>query len=210
MNNKKFNFYVKKMQKLFIMLFGICEVVFCLSGCTSKKEAELALYQLNGHRQEENDESSQAADMEETKVLEHGDEEFLCVHICGAVKNPGVYELPKGSRVYTLIELAGGLTDDADPNYVNQAQPLEDAAQIEIPTYEEAESMRRVESGLVNINTANESELCTLPGVGEAKARAIIEYRTQTGGFHAVEDIMNISGIKEGLYEKIADQICVE
>lgn len=141
-------------------------------------------------------------------------EEMLAVFVCGAVKMPGVYELPAGSRVYEAVALAGGMTDDAALSAVNQAEPLTDGQMIEIPTKEEHELRAAAEEeyqdGLVNINTADAEELKTLPGIGDSKARNIIAYREKNGAFKAAEDIKNVDGIGEGVFAKLEDCIKVK
>ena len=139
----------------------------------------------------------------------------VIVHICGAVVNPGVYELPPGSRIVDAVDKAGGLSVDADESYVNLAQIPEDGEQIFIPTYEEAKLLKQsspengVSGGKVNINTADKALLCTLPGIGDTRAADIIAYRQEHGNFSAIEDIMQVSGIKEGSFQKIKEMIVV-
>lgn len=146
------------------------------------------------------------------------------VHVTGAVAHPGVYQLPAGSRVYQAIEMAGGLTEQASEREINLAEGITDGQKLYIYTREESEAL--VSSGggglvgdigaenggtdaRVNINTADKEELMTLAGIGESKAEAIIAYREENGGFSSPEDIKNISGIKDGVYSKIKDSICV-
>lgn len=160
-------------------------------------------------------------------------EQTIFVHVCGAVRTPGVYELKSGSRVYEAVRAAGGFTDDAEENYVNQAQILSDGIKLMIPTIEEALAMpedgmdaqaaegmagqsaeggmagQPADDGRININTASEQELCTIPGIGATRAAAIVQYRQEHGSFGSVEDIMKVTGIKEGTYEKIKDSIKV-
>ena len=147
-------------------------------------------------------------------------EAIIVIYICGAVVNPGVYELPSGARVIQAVEAAGGLLENADPFLVNQAKKLDDGEQIRILTRDEAEEAAAgVFSGIqtsdtpgngkVNINTADAEQLMTLPGIGQAKAKAILEYREQNGGFRSIEEIMNIAGIKDAVFSKIKDQITV-
>lgn len=140
------------------------------------------------------------------------------VQVCGAVNAPGVYEMEPGSRVCHAIERAGGLRDDAWDRDLNQAQPLEDGQKIYVATVEEAQAADAAagsgeqtaqETGKINLNTADAAALMTLPGIGQSKADLIISYREEHGRFSAPEDIMKIQGIKEGVYQKIADRITV-
>lgn len=137
----------------------------------------------------------------------------ILVYVCGAVANPGVVELPADSRAADALEAAGGLLASAQPDYVNLAARLEDAQKLYFPTSEEAQELAQeaaAAKGLVNINTAGLEELCTLPGIGEARAQDIITYREQHGAFQRAEDIMKVSGIKQNAYEKLKSQITVK
>lgn len=129
------------------------------------------------------------------------------VYICGQVNKPGVYALREDDRVFMAIELAGGLTQDAAVNFINQAEVITDGMKIEIPTVEEADLLEKgksqKEAGLVNINLASKEELMTLPGIGEGRATAIIKYRDSCGGFKTPEDLLKVDGIKQGIYEKM-------
>lgn len=144
------------------------------------------------------------------------------VYVCGAVQNAGVYALPEGSRVYEALALAGGFCDGACEDYVNQAEPVSDGQMIWIPTEEEAKAAfgpdgaagagmadESASDGRVDLNTADEAALMTLPGIGASKAKSILAYRDSHGGFSAAEDIMNVEGIKEGVYNRIKDYIRV-
>lgn len=132
------------------------------------------------------------------------------VQVCGCVNSPGVFEVSEDTRVYQLIELAGGFSIDADVDAVNQALSVTDGQQIYIPALGEPVSdSNLVTSNYININTAKVEELMELPGVGMAKAEAIVSYREENGAFEDVRDIMNVSGIKEAAFNKIKDLICV-
>jgi competence protein ComEA len=136
----------------------------------------------------------------------------VVVYVCGAVRNSGVYELPEGSRVCDALAAAGGLAEDADERSLNQAEPLEDGLQITVYTKEEAEALplsgeAASGNGKVNLNTAGIEQLDTLPGVGEARAKAIVQYREEHGSFSRIEEIMEIEGIKEKAFEKIRELI---
>ncbi len=156
------------------------------------------------------------------------EEEKLFVHVCGQVLRPGVYELPAGSRVWDAVEAAGGFLEEAARDSINLASELEDGAKVVIPSREEAsedpyglledgwyqeaqaaESEKDGQPGLVDINRATVAELQTVPGIGEVRAQDIVAYREAYGPFANVEDIMQVSGIKEGLFAKIKDYITV-
>lgn len=157
---------------------------------------------------------------------EEGQPEQIYVYVCGQVANPGVYELPPGSRVFEAINAAGGLLDAAAGYMLNQAEKMEDGQKIYVPSEEEAQAGEAVpgqadgmpagsagpesgedSDGKININSATKDELMTLSGIGEKKAQAIISYRESHGGFQSAEELMEVEGIKTGTYEKIKDRI---
>ncbi len=139
---------------------------------------------------------------------------MIRVYVCGAVANPGVVEIPQGSRVEDALEAAGGFGAEAGREAVNLADWVSDGQKLYFPkegeAVEEPQAQADSASGLVNINTADVAALCTLPGIGESRARDIISYREANGGFGACEDIMKVSGIKTAAYEKIKDKITVK
>lgn len=158
----------------------------------------------------------------ETAALTTEAERLVAVYVCGAVKNSGVYYLNASDIRETAIRLAGGFAENADDTYVNLAQKVTEGERIYVPTKEEtAQGMNyetgvdgmqtsgEAESGKININTAGREELMTLPGIGESKADAILAYRETQGKFQSTDELMNISGIKEGVYNKIKDFIVV-
>ena len=140
-----------------------------------------------------------------------GNADIIYVQISGAVMNPGVYELSEGARVYQLVEMAGGFTDDAAADIVNQVDTLTDGRLVRIPTISESmqtyESESLANSGLININTASKADLMTLPGIGESKADAILSYRENNGVFSSIDDLCNVPGIKDGTISKFRDKI---
>ncbi len=138
------------------------------------------------------------------------------IHICGAVKKPGVYTFDTQPRVIDVVEKAGGFTKKADTESINLAETVADGTQLVIAKKTKKSSQAGSvdtacdsDSGKVNINIATEEELMTLNGIGESKAAQIISYRDTNGDFQTIEDIMNISGIKEGIFSKIKDSITV-
>ena len=162
--------------------------------------------------------SDEADDSSDQSAEEAGN---IFIYVCGAVREPGVYVLPEGSRVYEAIRMAGGMTPEANEAFVNQARVLVDGEQITVFTKEETEGLDPetfeydvpaadpVSQGKININKATAEELKSLSGIGEAKALAIIEYRETNGAFRETADIMKVSGIGEALYNKIKDDIDV-
>lgn len=149
----------------------------------------------------------------------------IFVDVCGAVNQPGVYEMDPDSRVFQAIEAAGGMTEEASGISVNQAQPLSDGQQVYVPTVQEAEEGSFVpavpettgtgesmgtEDGIVNLNTADAETLKTLSGIGDSKAQAILAYREEHGGFSSIEEIMQVPGIKESTFSMIKDKIAVK
>lgn len=140
--------------------------------------------------------------------------QLICVHVCGSVLHAGVYYLEKGARIHEAVALAGGMTDEADGQYVNLAKEAIDGSKIYIPTKEEVANgtvppEEEDRNGIVNINQASMEDLKQLPGIGDIKAEAIISYRESKGAFAPVEEIMNVAGIKESSYEQIKEHIRV-
>ena len=147
----------------------------------------------------------------------------IYVDLKGAVKHPGVYALDQGSRVFDLLEMAGGLTEDAAERALNQAQVLVDQQSLYVPTIEEWEAesqgpqanlvgsqgplVSSPNSGKVNVNQADLAQLETLPGIGAKKAQAIIDYRTANGSFHSLEDLGKVKGIGSKMLEKLKDLV---
>ena len=130
--------------------------------------------------------------------------ESITIEIKGAVKMPGIYSFDKGVMLYEIINFVGGFLSNADKNNVNLIQIYNNNASIHIPYISDNSNNNK----LININSATISELMLLNGIGEAKAKLIIEYRTQNV-FSCIEDIMKVSGISESVFNKIKDQITV-
>ena len=139
------------------------------------------------------------------------------VYVCGAVQAPDVYILEQGARVCDAIEAAGGMTEAAAQDYWNLAEAVADGQMIYIPTKEEAAERLQEETdagaeqddGLININTADKARLMEIPGIGEAKAEDILAYRKEHGAFSSIEEIQNVPGIKEGLFQKMEEYITI-
>ncbi|HAA34612.1 MAG TPA: competence protein CelA [Firmicutes bacterium] len=153
---------------------------------------------------------------EESPEAEKDPEDVLVVHVTGAVKNPGVYILQKGSRVFHVVEEAGGAVEEADLERINLAQPLYDGQPVHVPRKGEENSSQSYQGetpavGMtkININTAGKSQLETLPGIGSVKAQDIISYREKNGPFQSIEELTKVSGIGEKTLERIRDLITI-
>lgn len=133
----------------------------------------------------------------------------VIVEIKGAVLKPGIYELPIGSRLFELIDRAGGLLPESDDIQINQASLLTDEQSVYIPTEGEVIELASSESSFININTADATLLQTLPGIGPAKASAIIAYREKTP-FTKPEDINAVDGIGDKTLEQLLPLISVK
>ena len=204
----------------------IVTLTLFLSGCEKEKEAsgieEISLEETA--ESGETEEEDLSGETQEEDKEESGEEPgSIFVYVCGQVAAPGVYELPGDARVYQAIEMAGGTLEGASPESLNLAQQAEDGQKIYVPTEEEAQTGAALQdtpggvqdkasdqaAGKVNLNTAGLEELMTLTGIGQTRAEAILAYREEEGDFRSPEDIMNVEGIKEGIYEKLKDEITV-
>lgn len=215
----------------FVLVSG---VLFCC-GCR-EPAGEYLLKEEPGQEpagnaeEDQNKEADRIQGAEPDKDEKAGSQE-VTAYIHGCVKRPGVYSLPAGSRLYELVKKAGGFSPKARKDAWNQAVLVEDGQQYKIPSKKAYKRSREQQvsadaaipqegsaggneencflenSGKVNLNTASREELLTLSGIGESKADAILSYREEQGRFQSVEEIMNISGIKEGVFMRIKDKI---
>ncbi len=149
----------------------------------------------------------------------------LWVHVVGAVRRPGVYELPAGARVTTALEAAGGVLGNAAPQAVNLARPVQDGEQIVVPTKDEfakagppsaqpapatgGTSSGVPASGPIDLNSADAALLDTLPGVGPSTAAKIVADREANGPFASVEDLGRVAGIGPKKLDALKDLVCV-
>lgn len=185
-------------KRIFMLAFS----VLLLAGCGTKDYLRTA----NAEEIVEQTEESEIETLSETQ------NSTIYVQLAGQICNPGVYEIHEGARLYEVIELAGGLKDTAAKD-TNLVQSLSDGQYVKIPTEEEFQvqehAIQEAEDGLLDINTASVADFCILPGIGENKANQIVAYRDANGRFSSKEDLMKISGIKEGTYRKIETYITV-
>ena len=154
-------------------------------------------------------------DIEETtEVVE---QDLITVDVKGAVKSPGIYNLPLGSRVHDAVQKAGGMTENADGKTLNLAQKVSDESLVYVPSKEETDiqetspnTTSSKESKKVNINKASLEELKQVKGLGEKRAQDIIDYRESKGTFKSVDDLKKVSGIGAKTIEKLKDYVTVD
>ena len=220
-----------KKRMIFICMIAVVSA-FLLAGC-GRKDA----YVISGETLDES--LADASSVDET-VLDSGPSATIYVDVDGAVSQPGVYSLPDNARVFDAVDAAGGLLPEACSEILNQAEHVSDGQKLYIMTKEEWEVQKELggsqewtgtqegtgkqgqngtqgtqkqaeqDDELVDLNRATEGELCTLPGIGQTRAQAIIAYREASGGFRSIDEIQNVSGIKSGTYEKIKNKIKVQ
>ena len=219
-----------QMAKGIVLTLALSFLTMGLCGCAEKHDAaeELEEFTLEGESDVEKNSSNSKTESEKGSQggtdAEEGLPETLYVHVCGAVNAPGVYELKTDARIYEALEAAGGMTEDAAADWINQAEALSDGERIYVPTQEETEESAQSVSGRwadpngnaggsvsdkININTAAKEELMTLSGIGASKAESILKYRQEHGNFQNIEDLKKIEGIKDGVFNKIKDDITV-
>ena len=154
-------------------------------------------------------------DIEETtEVVE---QDLITVDVKGAVKSPGIYNLPLGSRVHDAVQKAGGMTENADSKNLNLAQKVSDESLVYVPSKEETDiqeaspnTISSKESKKVNINKASLEELKQVKGLGGKRAQDIIDYRETKGTFKSVDDLKKVSGIGAKTIEKLKDYVTVD
>ncbi len=215
-----------------VILFLCVMITVCCPACSDRSEEQLIPLEkidvaecdaVDNTQTEQSD--TKAIVATEAAVPKIEIPRMICVHICGAVSKPGVYTVEEGMRVFDVIETADGLTEEAAADYLNQAALVSDGQKIYVPTNTEIQEgtvptggsediMQSVgtdaaESQLININEATAEQLKELPGVGDSRANSIIAYRESHGGFGSKEEIMQVEGIKEGMYSKMKDRISI-
>lgn len=151
-------------------------------------------------------------DNQENEVI--AEKKEIIVDIKGSVKYPGVYEFEEGARIKDAIDKAGGLLEDADTSTINLSQKLKDQMMIFVAKIGEvsnhhSSSHQSLSKDTININLATKEELMKISGIGETKAKAIIDYRKNKGSFEKIEDITKVKGIGKSTFEKIKDDISV-
>lgn len=252
---------IKIRWKKWLLIFGICPM-FCagcgpLSAMNRTEEADRDGFVkeiLSGEEEQSSENRAQTGKIERAQEEKSGGTSFsqkegsaagqpvdrIYVHICGCVKEPGLYMVDRSFRVGEAVRQAGGFTKEADQSAINQAAVLEDGMQLYVPSKQETREGAEKSSGLfgddketgkeasgksavsekkdplsetagterININEASLLELTSLSGIGQTRAESIVAYREKNGPFSSIEDIKNVSGIGDGIFEKIKD--CIE
>ena len=155
----------------------------------------------------------------EVKKEEPVEQDLITVDVKGAVKSPGIYDLPVGSRVNDAVQKAGGLTEQADSKSLNLAQKVSDEALVYVPTKGEEAASQQTASGTasstskekkINLNKASLEELKQVKGLGGKRAQDIIDHRETNGKFKSVDELKKVSGIGAKTIEKLKDYVTVD
>ena len=163
--------------------------------------------------------SSSEKEVKKEEKEEPLEQDLITVDVKGAVKSPGIYDLPVGSRVHDAVQKAGGLTEEADSKSLNLAQKISDEALVYVPTKGEEAASQQVASGTtpstskdkkVNLNKASLEELKQVKGLGGKRAQDIIDHREANGKFKSVDELKKVSGIGAKTIEKLKDYVTVD
>ena len=163
--------------------------------------------------------SSSEKEMKKEEKEESPEQDLITVDVKGAVKSPGIYDLPVGSRVHDAVQKAGGLTEEADSKSLNLAQKVSDEALVYVPTKGEEAASQQAASGTtpstskekkINLNKASLEELKQVKGLGGKRAQDIIDHREANGKFKSVDELKKVSGIGAKTIEKLKDYVTVD
>lgn len=163
--------------------------------------------------------SSSEKEVKKEEKEESPEQDLITVDVKGAVKSPGIYDLPVGSRVHDAVQKAGGLTEEADSKSLNLAQKISDEALVYVPTKREEAASQQATSGTspstskdkkVNLNKASLEELKQVKGLGGKRAQDIIDHREANGKFKSVDELKKVSGIGAKTIEKLKDYVTVD
>ena len=163
--------------------------------------------------------SSSEKEVKKEEKEESPEQDLITVDVKGAVKSPGIYDLPVGSRVHDAVQKAGGLTEEADSKSLNLAQKVSDEALVYVPTKGEEAASQQATSGTtpssskekkVNLNKASLEELKQVKGLGGKRAQDIIDHRETNGKFKSVDELKKVSGIGAKTIEKLKDYVTVD
>lgn len=209
---------LNKKQRVIIIIIGIFMILFIGFYIISKTNNEEFIY-----LETEEDEIIDNNNMDEEKIYE--EDKKIIIHVTGSIKNEGIVEAEEGARISEIIDLAGGITEEADLSKINLAYAVRDGQKIYVPSIYDKTDIEIISDDAgenvvddnggkaeekVNINTASQTELETLSGIGPSTALKIINYREENGDFEKIEDIKNVPGIGEAKYESLKESICIK
>ena len=202
-----------KNKKYIYIVIGICIVIICIIAC----------FIFESHNKSEDKNSIEDNIEIEQKTEEVETKKEIIVHIAGEVNNPGIIKIKEGSRIIDVVNMAGGFTNEADTDKVNFAYEVKDEQKIVIPNVNKKEEETKIidedesfieggssNSSMVNINTATQSELESLTGIGPSMASKIIDYREKNGKFKSKDELKNVPGMGKSKYESNKEEVCVK
>ncbi len=213
---------LNKKQKIILSILASI-IIISIGYYVYSKDEKYEELEIDENLQISNENNNTNINNEQLENQEEENKEKIVVHVSGAVNKEGIVELEEDSRIADAIEKAGGLKEDANMNEVNLAYKLEDGMKIYIPSNKDQEIQERsnIGSGIesnttnkkanskININTATQEELDSLPGIGPSTALKIINYRKEHGKFSKVEELKNVSGIGDSKFAQLKDLITV-
>jgi len=212
--------FVKKYAYVFLGVFCVLALGGLFMVSRSRPAGVMDLGQAIGGPMAEASPSPQAEPAATNPLPQAQEPAMIMVHIVGAVYSPGVFEVPYGSRINYVLQLAGGHTGEADLELINLAAVVQDAMQIRIPVIgeEPQEAINQggqpaqgaiTADGRININLANLTELQTLPGIGPVIAQNILDFREANDGFNSIEELLNVSRIGQTTFENIRESVTI-
>ena len=212
---------LNKKQKIILIIILIIMLIF-IGYYIITRVGKSEYINLETEDNEEIEETNENIEEEESTETE----ENIIVHVTGAVKKEGIVTVKEGSRISDVIKTVGGTTKEADLSKINLAYVVQDGQKIYVPSINDKEEVVNVTNDAgenviksnngsskeekVNINTATQTELETLSGIGPSTALKIINYRNENGNFKKIEDIKNVPGIGDSKFESIKENICVK
>ncbi len=209
------------MKKTTLIVTAILVILISMVKIYGQKEEKTEDFNVDRFTTEEPSKSGEASGTD-SETGEEITDTFIRAFICGEVEKPQVITLPEGSRIIDFVDASGGFTEDAAMEYVNLAAIVNDGDRIYIPSLEEVKDTDANDwlddnnepgtssDGKVNINVADVNGLMNLPGIGESKAKAIVNYREEHGKYEDIKDILNVSGIGNSTFANIKDYITVK
>lgn len=214
---------LNKKQKIILIVIVIFILLF-IGYYIIKKASNSEYINLETEEESAEENTNETETSENEEIIE--EIKYIVVHVTGAVNEEGIVEVEEGSRISDVVEAAGGITEDADLSKINLAYMVQDGQKIYVPSVNDKEEITNITDDAgenviksddsstkgekININTASQTELETLNGIGPSTALKIINYRNENGAFKNIEDIKNVPGIGDAKFENIKESISVK